>query len=76
MIVVHALRTLGTDATAQQIHDFIIHLKGYPGIDGIYDFEKVPQRGLDVSNAVVTRWSPGNPVWDVVSKPGGAPLAP
>lgn len=74
MIVVHALRTLGTKATAAQLHDFLVHLKGYAGIDGIYDFERMPQRGLDVTNAVVTLWSPAAQTWEVVSKPGGEPL--
>jgi branched-chain amino acid transport system substrate-binding protein len=74
MIVVHALRTLGPQATAQQVHDFIVHLKGFASIDGIYDFEKVPQRGLDLSNSVMTIWSKDAQTWQVVSKPGGEPL--
>lgn len=74
MIIVHALRTLGPNATAQQIHDFLIHLKGFASIDGIYDFEKVPQRGLDISNAVMTLWNKSTETWDVVSKPDGSPL--
>jgi branched-chain amino acid transport system substrate-binding protein len=71
-IVIHALRTLGPEATAPQIRDFIQHLKGFASIDGVYDFEKIPQRGLDVSNAVVTRWD--GKTFAVVSKPAGAPL--
>ena len=74
MIVVHALRTLGPDASAAQIHDLMVHLKGWAGIDGIYDFDKVPQRGLDVSNAVVTRWNAQEKTFQVVSKPAGSPL--
>lgn len=74
MIAVAALRKLGTDATAAQVHDFISHLKGYAGVDGIFDFEKIPQRGLDVSSAVVTRWNKKNETWDVISKPTGIPL--
>ncbi len=74
MLVVHALRTLGPQASAAQIRDFLVHLKDYAGVDGIYDFEKVPQRGLDVSNAVVTRWSKEANTWQVVSKPAGEPL--
>jgi branched-chain amino acid transport system substrate-binding protein len=69
MIVIDALRKLGPDAKAPQVRDFIQHLKGYAGVNGVYDFEKVPQRGLDVSNAVVTRWSPQEKTWQVVSKP-------
>ena len=74
MIIIHALQTLGPDASADQIRNFIAHLKNYPSIDGMLDFEKVPQRGLDVSNAVMTLWNPEKQIWDVVSKPGGAPL--
>jgi branched-chain amino acid transport system substrate-binding protein len=74
MIVVHALRTLGPKASAAELHDFIVHLKGYAGADGLYDFEHIPQRGLDVTNSVVTLWSPKSQTWDVVSKPGGVPL--
>jgi len=74
MIIVHALRTLPPNATAAQLHDFLIHLKGYAGVDGVYDFEKVPQRGLDVTNAVITLWSDKAQTWEVVSKAGGTPL--
>jgi hypothetical protein len=38
------------------------------------NFKKVPQRGLAVDNAVMTLWSQEKQVWQVVSKPGGAPL--
>jgi branched-chain amino acid transport system substrate-binding protein len=74
MIVVHALRTLGPDATAAQVHDFIMHLQNFAGVNGSYDFVREPQRGLDVTNSVVTRWSPEQKTWQVVSKPTGVPL--
>jgi hypothetical protein len=45
-----------------------------PSIDGMLNFKKVPQRGLAVDNAVMTLWNQEKQVWDVVSKPGGAPL--
>jgi branched-chain amino acid transport system substrate-binding protein len=74
MIIVHALRTLGPQASARQVHDFLVHLKDFSSIDGVYDFEKVPQRGLDLSNAVMTVWDKKAQTWTVVSAPGGAPL--
>jgi len=74
MIVVDALRKLGPNATAQQIREHIANLKGFAGVNGIYDFTKTPQRGLDVSDSVVTRWSPQLDTWEVVSKPAGVPL--
>jgi branched-chain amino acid transport system substrate-binding protein len=74
MITVDALRHLGANATAQQLRDYIAKLKGFAGINGIYDFTKVPQRGLDVQDAVMTRWSPDKQTWEMVSKPTGIPL--
>jgi branched-chain amino acid transport system substrate-binding protein len=76
MIAVTALRKLGPGATAAQVQDFITHLDHYPGVDGVFDFVKVPQRGLDVSDAVVARWAPETEDWAVVSKPTGIPLGP
>jgi branched-chain amino acid transport system substrate-binding protein len=74
MIVVDALRQLGPAATAQQLRDYIANLKGYAGINGLYDFPKIPQRGLDVQGAVVTLWSAQHQTWELVSKPTGIPL--
>jgi branched-chain amino acid transport system substrate-binding protein len=73
-ILIHALRTLGPDASAAQIREFLAKLQGYAGVNGTYDFVKSPQRGLDVNDAVVTRWSTQEKTWQVVSKPTGVPL--
>jgi branched-chain amino acid transport system substrate-binding protein len=74
MIVIDTLRALSPKATAQQVRDHIANLKGYAGINGLYDFPKNPQRGLDVSGAVVTLWSATHKTWELVSKPTGIPL--
>ena len=73
-ILIDALKKLGPDASAQKIRDYIAGLKTYAGVNGVYDFEKVPQRGLSVDNAVVTRWSAEAKNWQVVSKATGVPL--
>ena len=73
-IVVAALRKLGTKATAAQVKEFVTSQTSYPGINGIYDFKSVPQRGLTVKNALVTRWDPAAGTWIVVSEPTGTPL--
>jgi branched-chain amino acid transport system substrate-binding protein len=72
MLVIGALRKLGPNATAEQVRAYFAGLKGVAGINGVYDFERVPQRGLDDSNVVVTRWN--GQTWEVVSKPKGEPL--
>jgi branched-chain amino acid transport system substrate-binding protein len=74
VIVVNALRKLGTGATATQLRDFIQGLSGYAGIDGMHDFKTSPQRGLDVSDTLVTLWTPAKDTWVPVSKPGGTPI--
>lgn len=75
MVVIDALRKLGPDVPAEQLRDYLSKLKGYAGINGFYDFTKVPQRGLGEDACVVTVWAPAKNTWAIVSKPGGAPLA-
>ena len=74
MILIDALRRLGPDVTADRLRDHLAHLKEFEGVNGTYDFEKEPQRGLTVENAVVTRWNLTTKHWDVVAKPTGVPL--
>ncbi|MDB5405925.1 MAG: receptor ligand binding region family protein [Rhodospirillales bacterium] len=74
LLVVDAIRKLGPAATAVQVRDDLAKLQGFPGINGVYDFPRIPQRGLDERDAVVTLWDPGQKTWKVVSKPTGIPL--
>ncbi len=74
MLAIEALRSAGPHATPDQVRAFIAGTKSWGGINGVYDFEKVPQRGLDENDSVVTRWQPDKKIWMIVSKPGGAPL--
>jgi branched-chain amino acid transport system substrate-binding protein len=74
MVVANALRKLGTGATATQIRDYIGQLKGYAGVDGVYDFTAQPQRGLNLDDTVVTRWNAGMKRWQVMSEKRGTPL--
>src|SRR4029077_6577854 len=64
-LVVGALRKLKPDATAADLRGYFNDLKGVAGINGFYDFKAVPNRGLDESNVVVTRWDPAAQTWAV-----------
>jgi len=75
MLLIDALRKLGPNATATQLRDYLGHLKNHPGINGMIDFEAVPQRGLSVQNAIVTRWDAAKQGWETMSQPTGIPLA-
>ena len=71
LIVVDALRHLGTDATAEQIRQYIAGLHGYAGISGIMDFRDGQQRGLSTNAALVVRWSTSKHDFVAASKLGG-----
>ena len=75
LLVVGALRKLKPDATAEDLRAYFRELKGVAGINGLYDFKAVPNRGLDESNVVVTRWDAAAQTWAVVSDPLGIPRA-
>ena len=76
MIVVFALRALGPEAKPEAIRDYLVGTEGYFGVNGAYDFKKVPQRGLSDENVVISRWNKVANTWDVVSRPTGIPLQP
>lgn len=73
LLAVSALKALGPNATADQVRDHLLKLTGFAGINGVYDFAKHPQRGLDDSNVVITRWDRGAGTWKIVSGPRGEP---
>jgi branched-chain amino acid transport system substrate-binding protein len=58
-LVVSALRKLGPNATAAQVREYLAGLRGYTGVTGTFDFQAIPQRGLDwKSSVLMTRWDP------------------
>jgi branched-chain amino acid transport system substrate-binding protein len=65
---------VGPDAGPTALRDALLHFKSHAGVNGAYDFEKVPQRGLSDENVVVSRWNAKRNAWDVVSRPTGIPL--
>lgn len=73
-IVVDAYRKLGTTASFDQIRQYILGLRSYPGISGVYDFtDHGPgaQRGLTAKDVLVMRWDEGRAGWTPASKMGG-----
>lgn len=74
LIVIEALRSVPQGASAEQVRAAIAGLKDFHGVSGTYDFTKMPQRGLDDSSVLVTRWSPNAGSWEVISQPRGVPF--
>ena len=73
MIVLSAYQKLGTNATAEQIHEYIETLHGFPGVNGLYDFRDGGQRGIGSQAIVVDRWDPVKKAFIVLSKTRGSP---
>jgi branched-chain amino acid transport system substrate-binding protein len=71
MILVSALRALGTNATAQQYRDYITNLHGWVGILGVYDFRDGMQRGIGQQSQIMDRWDKTKSEFTAVSRPAG-----
>jgi branched-chain amino acid transport system substrate-binding protein len=76
VIVISALRKLGPSAKAAQIHEYIESLHGFAGTSGSYDFTTGDQRGLGLSDVILSEWTPSKRAWIAVSDAGGAALKP
>jgi branched-chain amino acid transport system substrate-binding protein len=74
MLVVAALKKTGPNTTAEQVRAYLSELKGFAGVNGVYDFTQVPQRGLSDTSVYITTWSPDKKTWTVVSGPRGVPF--
>jgi len=73
LIVGEALRHLGTSATAEQLHDYLLHLQGFVGISGVYDF-KLDQHGLTDRSVIMVRWDTSKNTFFAASRGTGTPL--
>lgn len=74
LIMTSGLRKLGTSATPEQFRAYLANLTNFAGVNGIYDFKRVPQRGIDDRAMVMIRWDAAKNAWIPASKFGGAPL--
>jgi len=74
LILTTALRHVGTNASAEQLRAYLATMSNVAGVNGTYDFKRVPQRGLDDRAVVIIRWNEANSTWVPASKVGGAPL--
>ncbi len=73
LLIVDAYRHLGTDASAEQIRNYIFGLHGWAGVDGTYDFtdREHANRGLGQDAGIMYRWDPDAEQFTIVSKVAG-----
>jgi branched-chain amino acid transport system substrate-binding protein len=74
LVIIDALKHLGTKASAKQVLDYIEKMKHFPATDGYYDYTDGSQRGIGLDAVVVCRWDPAKKSWIAASGPGGKPL--
>jgi branched-chain amino acid transport system substrate-binding protein len=70
MVVISALQSIGPNATADGIHDYLEHLKNWPGSEGVYNFTTGDQAGLGESGAALFRYVPAKATWELLSSNG------
>jgi len=60
MMVIGALRKLGTSATASQIHAYLLGLRNWAGAEGVYDFTRPDrlQTGIRENGTAMYRYLP------------------
>jgi branched-chain amino acid transport system substrate-binding protein len=74
LVVIDALRHLGTTATAPALRDYLENFHGFAGTIGIFDYRGGNQRGVGLTSVVVVRWNPAKKDWSTVSETGGKAL--
>jgi ABC-type branched-subunit amino acid transport system substrate-binding protein len=71
LVVIDALRKLGTGATPAQLRDYIANLRTGVGIYGQHDYVAVPQRGVGIGSVIMIRWDAAHNGWTGASALGG-----
>ena len=74
LLLVDALRKLGPDASAAKLHDYLVNLTGWTGVNGPYNFRTNPQRGIGENNILMVKFDGQTGTGVAVSRFGGTPL--
>lgn len=69
-----ALRHVPPDPTAAQVRAYLLNLRNFAGVEGIFDFTRgEDQRGLSGTSVLLARWDPASGTFVSISRPGGLP---
>ena len=69
LIIIDAYKKLGPNTTPAAVRDYIEHLHGWVGINGVYDFSDGSQRGIGENACVILRYD--GTTFVNASRPGG-----
>lgn len=71
MLYVDAYKHFGGNPSAADVHAYLEQLRGYAGVNGVYDFRSNAQRGLGQGGDIISMWDPAKKSFVPVAKPGG-----
>lgn len=71
LLYLDAYKHFNGNPTANDVHAYLEQLRGFPGVNGIYDFRANAQRGLGQNSDIVTQWDPVAKAFTPAAKPGG-----
>jgi branched-chain amino acid transport system substrate-binding protein len=74
LIALSAYTHLPESASPAQFRDYILGLRSFAGVNGLYNFSDGSQRGLTQNVCIVVRWDVSKQSWLQISEPGGKPL--
>jgi branched-chain amino acid transport system substrate-binding protein len=74
LIALSAHAQLSPSASAAQFRDYILGMRSFVGVNGLYNFSDGSQRGLTQNVCIVVRWDAPKEHWVQISEPGGKPL--
>lgn len=74
LLMIDVLRKHGVGTTAPQMRDALLKTTDFAGINGMFDFRRGDQRGLDPRSSPIVRWDKTSGEFVTVSKAGGQPL--
>lgn len=75
LLLVSALRKLGPEATADQLHAYLSDLHDFNGPSGTFDFRSGEASGLTVAQCILVRWNGATSTWQPLTALGGTALA-
>jgi hypothetical protein len=70
-LLLDAYKAIGWNATSDQLRAWIVSQHAWPGINGVYNFAKYPQRGIGAESCIIARWDAPAKDFIAVSGPGG-----
>jgi branched-chain amino acid transport system substrate-binding protein len=74
MMLIAAYRSIGLNASSDQVRNALANMRGFMGVWGPYDMRGVPQRGLSAENVYMVEWDNAKGDFTAASRAGGVPI--